>query len=113
MGFFLEILPKWKDIVFISFWPLWVVPLYLFIRRKFIKNKVVFFAFAMITCLTLEFLIIRFLTIMLFAFYDIKDMPFWKLRLINDFIFLIAFFVPFLIIYSVSKYKYFSTVQGQ
>ncbi len=47
----------WKNLIFIVYWPIWVVPVYVMLRKKYLKNRLLFLVVAMVLCLSLKFLL--------------------------------------------------------
>jgi hypothetical protein len=99
----------WNDLIPMVYWPLWVVPIYLFIRRKKIEHQWVFLFFAMLLCFIGKYSIEYGICDILFNSSSPKIDAFAieHVQIIDDIIYMIGVLIPMQIVHFSSKSKYF------
>ena len=100
----------WKELIFIVYWPSWVVPLYVLIRKKHLKKKLIFFMAAIFLCFSLQYLLEFSLGE---AFFNSGNSTIEKFAddyftMIDNFIFVIQFLIPMLLMHLCAKTKLFN-----
>ena len=104
------ILSLWKDFVFIIYWPLWLMPIYLFFRKKHLKNRWVFLIVSTIFCLVLNYLIEIILSEIFFnsGSAQLDKFAFEHIEAIGNLIFILGVLIPLTIVHFASKLRYFN-----
>ncbi len=99
----------WNDIIFMVYWPLWVVPIYLLIRRKKIKHQWGFLIFAILLCFIAKYSIGYGISEILFKSGSAKIEAFSieNVQIIDDIVYIIGVLIPMAIVHFSSKSKYF------
>ncbi|MEW6585493.1 MAG: hypothetical protein AB1442_07740 [Nitrospirota bacterium] len=99
----------WKDLIFIVYWPIWVVPLYIWARKKHLKNRWAFLVIAILLCFSLKYLLAFSLGEVFFNSESAKIKKFVDENfgvLINA-IFFTTLLIPVLFMHLSAKAKYF------
>ena len=99
----------WKDFILIVYWPLWVVPIYVYFRRKHLRKRLIFLFISIIFCLVCDKLIGFFLAEIFFnnGKPEVNKYSFEHIGMISNTIFFVGVILPFSIMHLVSKIKYF------
>jgi len=99
----------WQDLIFIVYWPIWVVPLYLYIGRKHLKNKLVFLIGSLSFCFIIDYLISFYLSEIFFNSdnAEVDKFAFDNLEAISNIILILQVVIPMSVVYLSSKLKYF------
>jgi hypothetical protein len=100
----------WKELIFIVYWPSWVVPLYVLIRKKHLKKKLIFLVAAMLLCFSLQYLLEFSLGEVFFNSGNskIEKFAYDNLAIIDNSIFVIQFLIPMLLMHLCAKTKLFN-----
>lgn len=100
----------WKDLIFIVYWPIWVVPLYIWIRKKKLKNKWIFLTISMLLCISLIHLLEFLFYEVIFRNGGVKMEKFVSdnFGIIDSIIILVQFLIPMSLMHLSSKTKYFN-----
>lgn len=100
----------WKELIFIVYWPSWVVPVYVLVRKKHLKKKLIFFVAAMLLCFSLQYLLEFSLGEAFFNSGNPKIEKFVddNFVLIENLIFVTQFLIPMLLMHLCAKAKFFN-----
>jgi hypothetical protein len=100
----------WKDLIFIVYWPIWVVPLYLWVRKKHLKNRWIFLVLAMLLCFSLKYLLEFSLGEVFFNSRSAKIEKFAddNFGIVSNAIFFTQLLIPMFFMHLTAKTKYFN-----